>query len=417
MSRDSAIPSRLSRRTFIAGASSAAALSVPGLSFSQAGGPKDPVKIGLIFAKQGTWTEQGEHLVNGARVAVAQAGSKLLDRPVELVWLDEPNPQVAQQNMQKIVDEEKVVAVIGGTNSGTSLAMSSVAQRSKIPFIAANAAARDITGKGCNRYTFRTLATTQVACRAVAPHLANIGKKWYFLVASYVFGLDIYNSMKSELKAVGGTEVGFDQTPLGTTDFSSFILKIRQAKPDVVVLAIQGNDLSNFLKQYKEFGLEGKIQVCNPVIGDSDLWSIGPQASFGIYGKPWHFSDPSNPPADKEFAAAYLKAHGKPAADKAWLGWQSMRLLIGAIQKEGSLDPAKIVTGLETLKVRDGDSLTYFRDWDHQLLHRYLVLKVKKEITDKWDYLETIGQSPINPSGLETLFGSKAEIGCTLGSV
>ncbi len=419
MPKERAKDGRLNRRAFITSASglavaSAGSLSSPFISSARA---QEPAKVGLVFAKQGTWTEQGEHLVNGAKVALEQVGSKVLGRPVEFVWLDEPNPQVAQQNMQKMVDEMKVSAVIGGTNSGTSLAMASVAKRSKMPFIAANAAARDITGKECNRYTFRTLATTPVACRAVAPHLASIGKNWYFLVASYVFGLDVYKSMKAELDAVGGKEVGFDETPLGTTDFSSFILKIRQAKPDVVVLAIQGNDLSNFLKQYKEFGLQDKIPVCNPVIGDSDLWSIGAETSFGIYGKPWHFSDPSNPPADKEFAAAYSKAHGRPASDKAWLGWQSMRMLIGAIQKEQSFEPEKIVAGLETLQVRDGEALTYYRDWDHQLLHRYLVLRVKKKITDKWDYLELLGQSPANPGDLDTLFGSKAEVGCTLGSL
>ncbi len=87
----------------------------------------------------------------------------MLGRPIELIWLDEPNPQVSQQNMQKLVDENKVVAVIGGNYSSSALAMMSVPTARRVPLILTGAAASEITGKNCSRYTFRTQAT--VRCR------------------------------------------------------------------------------------------------------------------------------------------------------------------------------------------------------------------------------------------------------------
>lgn len=401
---------RPGRRTVLAG--SAAILAAPWIRSAQAA--EDAIKLGMVFAKQGTWTEQGEQLVSGARIALEQAGGKALGRPVELVWLDEPSPQVAQQNMQKLVEEEKVAAVIGGTNSGTSLAMASVAKRAKVPYITPNAAAREITGKDCNRYTFRVLTTTPVASRAMAPHLTAIGKKWYFLTASYAFGQDIYTSLKGLLEEAGGREVGRDNTPLGTTDFSSFILKIRSARPDVVVAGLPGGDLSTFLKQYGEMGMKGRIPVACPIIGDADLWAIGPQAATGIFGKPWHFSDPTNPEADRAFAAAYQARHNKPAADKAWLGWMSMRTLLGGIEQAKSVKPQDIVAALETARFPDGAVDAYYRAWDHQMLRRCLVMKVKERIADRWDWLDLLAQAPEKPGELETLYGTQAEIGCQM---
>ena len=394
-----------------AAAGSVVAMSVPGLLRAQAQGP---VKIGMVFAKQGVWTEQGEQLATGIKMALDEVGGKILGRNIELVWYDEPNPQSAQQNMAKLIDEDKVVAVIGGSNSGTSLAMSSVARRSKIPYITPNAAAAAVTGKECNPYTFRTLTTTLVASRAMAPALLGVGKKWYFLTANYAFGQDIYTSMSGLLKEANGTEIGVDQAPLGTTDYSSFILKIRQAKPDVVVAGLPGGDLSTFLKQWAEMGMKGKIPIACPIIGDADLWSLNSDAATGYYGKPWHFSSPNNPPADKAFAKAYLDKHGKPAADKVWLGWFSMRMLIAGINQAKSFKAGDIVGGLENARIDDGGSPAYYRAWDHQMLRKCMVFKVKDKITDKWDWLDLVAQEPKNPVDLEKLYGSKIEIGCKM---
>ncbi|AMV46961.1 ABC transporter substrate-binding protein [Paraburkholderia caribensis] len=394
-------------------ASGAAVLAAPAIVRAQG---EQPLKLGLLMAKQGVWTEQGEVIANGVKMALDDANNQARGRRVDLVWYDEPNPQSAQQNMQKLIEQDKVIAVIGGTNSGTSLAMSSVANRTKTPYIAPNAAARELTGSSCNPYTFRVLSPTPVTCRALAPSLLAIGKKWHFLVANYAYGQDIQRSMSELLKQSGGTIAGADVTPLNTTDFSSFILKIRQSKPDVVLLGLPGGDLSTFLKQYAEMGMKDKIPVACPIIGDSDLWSINVDAATGYYGKPWHYSSPGHSPEELAFIRKYTAKYGKPPADKAWIGWFTTRALLAGVNQAKSTSGPDIVQSLETVQFGDSSGPAYFRPWDHQMLRRWTVFKVKDHITDKWDWLNQVSAVPQNPAELDSLYGTKQEIGCTMAA-
>ena len=401
------------RRGVLAGA--AALATIP--PFGRVASAQSVIKIGVSLPKQGPQTEQGSFIAGGIQIALDQAGGKLLGQTCQTVWYDEPNAQVAQQNMQKLIDEEKVVGVIGGGNSATALALGAVAKRARVPLVIVNAAARELTGKSCNRYSFSCQTPVPVTCRAMAPYLLQRGKKWYFLTANYAFGQDIANSFRELLKAAGGTEVGSDQTPLGTTDYSSFVLKIRQARPDVVIAGVPGDDLSNFLKQYAEIGLKGRIPVACPIIGDSDIEAVGTAAATGIYGKPWDRQDPMNSAKEKEFATAFQARYGKPANDKAFLGWIGMTMLLGGIEAAKSTDPAKIVTALETFQVGDMAIPARFRTWDHQLLHRWLVVGVKDKVTDPRDFFDILESVPKAADGLDALYGAQADIGCTIGDL
>ncbi|HSS85458.1 MAG TPA: ABC transporter substrate-binding protein, partial [Reyranella sp.] len=180
----------------------------------------DPLKVGLLLAKTGQIAGQTEYLANGSMLALEQRNGTIMGQPAELVWLDEPSPQGATQNMQKLVQENKVCAVLGGALSSNALAEEAKAAELKIPFVCDNAAATDITGKNCNRYTFRLNTPVAVQSRMLAPYALKYGKKWYHITASYAFGQDILKSSRELLKAAGGTEVGVDEVPLNTADFS-----------------------------------------------------------------------------------------------------------------------------------------------------------------------------------------------------
>src|SRR5690606_21054855 len=133
----------------------------------------------------------------------------------------------------------------------------------KVPTIISAALAREITGKNCSRYVFRNNAPPPVYARLLARQLLPIGKKWYFLVGAYAYGQEAYQVLKAELLAAGGQDLGMDAASVGPTDFSAVILKMRQARPDVIVLGIAGADLAAFLKQYNEFGLRGRIPLAS----------------------------------------------------------------------------------------------------------------------------------------------------------
>ncbi len=375
----------------------------------------DPIKIGLLLAKTGQIAAQTEYLANGTFLALQERDNMIMGRPAELVWLDEPTPQAATQNMQKLVQENKVSAILGGSLSSNALAEEATALQLKIPFVCDNAAATEISGKNCNRYTFRLNTPVAVQCRMLAPFALTHGKKWYFITASYAFGQDILQSGRELLKAAGGTEAGSDEVPLNTPDFSSFILKIRQAKPDVVWGGLSAGDLSTFLKQWDAMGMKGKIPFVEIAIGDTDIWAVGASAATGIFSSLWWYKNPDNPPEEKKFAADYQRKYRKPAADKAWMGWITARSLFDSIDAAKSLDPMKIVESLEAWKAPANGYAYRYRKFDHQMLMRNLAVSVKPDITDKWDYFDVAATLPKNPDDLDKVFGSPEEIGCKMG--
>jgi branched-chain amino acid transport system substrate-binding protein len=397
------------RRTALFGGA-AASLAAPFIARAA-----DPIKIGLLLAKTGQIAGQTEYLANGTYLALEQRNSTIMGQPAELVWLDEPSPQAATQNMQKLVQENKVCAILGGSLSSNALAEEATAAQLKIPFVCDNAAATDITGKNCNRYTFRLNTPVAVQQRMLAPYALSYGKRWYHITASFAFGQDILKSSRELLKAAGGTELGSDEVPLNTADFSSFILKIRQAKPDVVVGGLSAGDLSTFLKQWNELGMKGKIPFVEIAIGDTDIWAVGPDAATGVFTKMWDHTNPNNPPEEKAFAAAYQAKYGKPAADKAWMGWITARSLFESIDAAKSTDSMAIVEALEAWKIPAGKSSYSYRKFDHQMLVRNLAVSVKDKITDKWDYFDVKATLPENVADLDKVFGTPEEIGCKMG--
>ncbi|MGI4902261.1 MAG: ABC transporter substrate-binding protein, partial [Janthinobacterium lividum] len=195
-----------------------------------------PVTLGILMPKQGVLGEIGRDGQRGAMMAIEDADSKVLNRPVKVVWADDPNPQAAQENFSKMVDADKVVAIVGGISSASTLASSATAKQRKIPFVSVTAATNELTGKLCNRYTFRTFTPISVSARALEGPMLEKGKKWYFIVPNYATGQDIYRDMHADLLKAGGEEVGYDNVAMDNSDFSSFILKIRQAKPDAVIV-------------------------------------------------------------------------------------------------------------------------------------------------------------------------------------
>ena len=401
----------LPRRKALLGA---ATLATAPLAMPHIARAADPIRIGLLLAKTGQIAAQTEYLANGTYLALEERNNMIMGQPAELVWLDEPSPQGSTQNMQKLIQENKVCAILGGSLSSNALAEEAKAAELKIPFVCDNAAATEITGKNCNRYTFRLNTPVMVQQRMLAPYALSYGKRWYHITASYAFGQDILKSSRELLKAAGGTEVGVDEVPLNTADFSSFILKIRQAKPDVVIGGLSAGDLSTFLKQWNELGMKGKIPFLEIAIGDTDIWAVGPEAANGIFTKMWYYNNPNNPPAERAFADAYQKKHGKPAADKAWMGWITARSLFESIEHAKSLETMPIIEALENWQFKSGETSYSYRKWDHQMLVRNLAVSVKDKVTDKWDYFDVKATLPQNPADLDKVFGSQEEIGCKM---
>ncbi len=393
-----------------------AALGAPALLRAQTG----PIRIGHLTPMTGFLGALGEYAVMGIRMAAEEinAGGGVLGRPIDVISEDSVNPQVAASKAQRMIERDNVALLMGEINSASALTISQVAARSKKLFLNTGARSDTLRGKDCNRYTFHVDIPVTVMVNAEGLALLRDGmvkgRKVYSLTADYLFGHDLSRAAKKFFAANGGEQIGDELVPTDVTDFSPFLLKIRQAKPDLVATNLAGNQVTNFVKQYAEFGLPYPIAGFN--LNTADAWAAGEGNLSGIWPTVWHHE--LQTPGSKAFVAKFVQKHGKPPENHAWVEYVSLKVAAQAINEAKSTDPEKLIAYLESgapfdlLKGRKG----YFRSWDHQMMQEAytFTVKPKGQAKDKWDFLKFGDAVPAPDQPLELLAPTKAESSCKM---
>jgi branched-chain amino acid transport system substrate-binding protein len=238
------------------------------------------------------------------------------------------------------------------------------------------------------------------------------GKKFHTLTADYVFGHDLLRAAKAFFAANGATLTGDELVATDVTDFSPYLLKIRQAQPDVVCLNLAGNQVTNFVKQYAEFGLPYPTVGFN--LNTADAWAAGKGNLSGTWPTVWYHT--LDTPGSKAFVAAFTKKHGKPPENHAWIEYIALKLLAQAIAETKSTDSETLVAYFEKgaefdiLKTRKA----YFRAWDHQLIQEAYPFTVKDNSADQWDLLQLGAAVPAADQPLEVIYPTKEHNPCSL---
>ena len=166
------------------------------------------------------------------------------------------------QKARKLIDSDKVDFLLGNVNSALSLAMAQVSNEKGILQIVPGGHTDAITGASCHWNVFRVCNTTQMEAAAVcAALIKQYGKKFYYITPDYAFGHTLESGMMKAAGALGGERVGGDLAPLGSVDFSSYLIKAQAANPDVIIFLVQGDDMLNAMKQAVQFGLQNKVHL------------------------------------------------------------------------------------------------------------------------------------------------------------
>ena len=166
------------------------------------------------------------------------------------------------QKTRKLIERDQVSFIIGDVNSGIAQAIAQVTDEKKVLHVVSGGHTDSITGKDCKWNVYRVCNTTRMEANSVSDLLfSKYGKKWHFITPDYAFGHTLYEGCAANLKKLGGTMTGNELTPLGTTDFSAYLIKARAANPDVLLLLPQGSDMVNCLKQIVQFGIDKQIHV------------------------------------------------------------------------------------------------------------------------------------------------------------
>ncbi len=385
---------------------------------SPAAKPQGKIKIGTINPGTGTYAIQGTNAVNGGRLAVAEynAAGGVLNSEIEYIWEDsQANAGVGAQKAQKLLEKDKVDALTGEVSTSVALAVGEVAEAAKKLYVASAPNGNEITGSKCRRYVFRVDSMNEMGTKAVFPELIKRGKKWYFLTHDYAWGHDGYKIAKQMLLDAGGTELGNIMVPLGATDFSAHLLKVRDAKPDVLFVTVGGTDFGALMKQIKEFGLQEAFLASGPICNQSDFWSLGIDFTIGYWPVVWYYQ--VNVPASQDFTKKYIERFGQPPENNSWQEYIAVKSILEAMKKANSTKGADLVKALEGyefdgLKARK----VYYRDFDHQLIQEMYILKAKPkdQMKDNWDFFEVVGTAPKADEKLDSLAGTKETVGCNM---
>src|SRR5471030_1008674 len=255
---------KFNRRTLIKGAAALGAFQMASPFIIAARG-ETAIRIGMVDPLTGVYAATAGNEVMGAKLAIEQMNAKggIIGRQVELLVEDSANDVgTGVQKARKLIERDNVDFMIGDVNSGIAAAIAQVTSEKKILHIVSGGHTDSITGKDCKWNVFRVCNTTRMEANSVSSVLySKYGKKWHFITPDYAFGHTLYAACTDDLKKLGGTVTGNELTPLGTTDFSAYLIKARAANPDVVILLVQGSDMINCLKQVVQFGLNRQIHV------------------------------------------------------------------------------------------------------------------------------------------------------------
>src|SRR6185312_13693596 len=268
----------------------------PILSFGQG---ESPIKIGMHDPLTGTYAAEGESEVRGAKMALAEINAKngILGRKVELIVEDDnANAGLAAQKAHKLIEKDGCRFIMGAVSSATALSVNQVAAQKGVPYMVTGGHTDPVTGKECHWTTFRICTTTYMLANGLAGTLYNkFGGKWYFITPDYAYGHTLQEAYAKILKGLGGEVLGNSLSPLGTTDFSSYLIKAQSTNPQVLVLLVDGQDLVNCMKQAVQFGLQKKMPIGGGLSELEVLNALSPDARIGWWTLEWYWNQPNTP--------------------------------------------------------------------------------------------------------------------------
>jgi branched-chain amino acid transport system substrate-binding protein len=370
------------------------------------------VVIGDIDDMSGLYADViGPKAVEAIKMAIADFGGSALGKPIEVLTFDHQNkPDLGAQKFREWADRDGLTMVLGGSNTGVSIAMSTAAKEKKVPFIAIGAAGASLTGKDCTPYTVHYAYDTTALGNGTATTILNEGgKTWFFLTADYAFGTQLQQSAERVVLANGGKVLGSVRVPLATSDFASYLLQAQNSGAQVLGLANAGNDFSNSLKAAIEFGIAKTMKPAALLAFISDINALGLETAQGLYlttGWYWDLNDKT-----RAFGKRFMDKTGvEPTMNQAAY-YSATLTYLNAVKAAGTTDPDKVMEELHKAKINDMFTDNGIIRADGLMEHSMYVMQVKKPSESKapWDYYKVVQTMPG-----EQAFGKLSDSTCPL---
>ncbi len=370
-----------------------------GGAFAQAKLSDDVVKIGILTDMSGLYSDAGgEGAVIAAKMAIEDAGGKVLGKPIELISADHQNKaDIAANKAREWFDTQKVDMIAELLNSAVGLAVQEVGKQKKRITMNSGAAASRLTGADCSPYgvhwTYDTFALSNGTGKAI---VKLGGDTWYFLTADYAFGKNLEKDTTTVIKANGGKVLGSVLHPLASADFSGYLLQAQASKAKVIGLANAGGDTINSVKQANEFGItKGGQQLAGLLVFDTDIDSIGLPIAQGMYlttGFYWDMNDDT-----RKWSKRFAERHKGKMPTMIHAGvYSQVSHYLKAIAAAGTDDPDTVMKKMRDMPINDFFAKNGKLREDGRMVHDMYLAQVKKpsESKGRWDNLKIIQTIP-----------------------
>lgn len=334
-----------------------AALSLTGCSSNSKGSDtaskEEGIKIGVLYSTTGPFSISEKPMLNAAKLAIEEinAAGGIKGKKLIPVYEDyASDPAKATEKIKKLILQDKVVATIGTNSSASRLAVIPEVERN-------NSVLVYNTYYEGEKPSPNVIYTNTVPSQQIAEYMPwivkNIGKRVMFVGSDYVFPVNSIKKAKAMLIQAGGEVVGEEYVPLGHTEFSSLINKIKQAKPDVVFSAIAGDSVVPFYKQYQQYGIFAKdIPICSIATHEATVKGIGAAAAAGHYSS-FDYFQVIDTPESKKFIEAYNKAFNDntTVTNLAEGAYHGVYLLAKALEKTSDYDGKTLINAFKGLEI------------------------------------------------------------------
>ncbi|WP_245454051.1 ABC transporter substrate-binding protein [Aquabacter cavernae] len=356
------------------------------------------IKIGLINDQSGPLSDlSGRGSVAAAKLALEDF--KKLDPAVkvDLLVADHQNKaDVGAQVVRKWFDADGVDMVVDVGNSAVALAIQSVAREKNKIVIYSAVGTVDITGKQCAPGGLAWLHDNyNLVAGPIRKLVAQGQDKWFFIAADYAFGRNMVSESERMLKEVGGKSMGAVFHPLGTSDYSSFLLQAQGSGAKVVAFANAGEQLVSSIKQWNEFNMNAGPQTPVALLMFlTDVHGMGPQMAQGLTTVTswyWDLNDET-----RAFANRFFALHGAmPTAPQAAV-YSAVFHYLKAAAAINSDDTDRVLEKMRATPVDDFYAPGAKLRADNKLVHDFYLVQVKapKDVQKPWAYYNVVEKIP-----------------------
>ena len=255
------------------------------LTAGATGKEEQPIKIGVLTDMSSLYAAHGgPGSVEAARMAIDDFGGAVLGKPVELISADHRNNPDLGTSIARQWYGEGVDAIVDVPNSGVALAVQQLSRRLKKIVLFSSPASADITGPQCSPYTVQWTYDTYAMAHGTAKAITKSGgDSWFFITADYAFGYAMERDAGDVIRWEGGKVLGSVKVPLGTSDFSRYLLQAKTSRAKIIGLAISGQDMINAIKQASAFSIvQDGQRLAGLLIFISDVYSLGLETAQGL---------------------------------------------------------------------------------------------------------------------------------------